>query len=70
MANGSWIDINAFRMSFIPVKWLISEKYAKEKVGAIAIDRVKRTRCHLFHLRLRKPSMANCPEYVPVIVDD
>ena len=30
-------------MSFIPVRWFMSEKYAREKVGAIAIDLVNNT---------------------------
>ena len=43
IANGSWIDIKAFKMSFMPVKFSMSVKYANEKVGAIAINLVKST---------------------------
>lgn len=39
-------------------------------VGKIAIERVINTRCQRFHFKFKKPSIANCPEYVPVIVDD
>jgi hypothetical protein len=43
IAKGNWIDIRAFKISFIPVNLLISLKYAKENVGAIAIERVNKT---------------------------
>ncbi len=26
--------------------------------------------CHRFHFKFKKPSIANCPEYVPVMVED
>ena len=42
-ANGNCIDIMAFKISFIPVKWFISEKYARENVGAIAMVLVNNT---------------------------
>ncbi len=37
-ANGSKIDISAFRMSFMPVRSSMSEKKATENVGIMAID--------------------------------
>lgn len=43
---------------------------AIDTVGIIAIDLVSSTRFQGAILRSRKPSMTNCPAYVPVIVDD
>jgi hypothetical protein len=40
-----------------------------ENVGITAIIRVTRTRCQRAHLRFKNPSIANWPEYVPVIVE-
>ena len=58
-AKGSCIDMTALRMSFIPVRSLMSEKKATEKVGTMAMDRVRRTRCQRFQRMFKKPSMAN-----------
>lgn len=60
-ANGNCKLIKALSKSFIVVRsdmlW-----NAIKTVGMIAIVRVKRTRFHLHQCKLRKPSIANCPE--------
>lgn len=70
VAKGNWRVIIAFKISFMPVKLSISLKNATRKVGTIAIIRVKRTRFQRAHCRFKNPSIANCPAYVPVIVED
>ena len=44
-------------------------KNATKKVGRTATVRVRRTLCQRFHVRFKNPSIANCPAYVPVIVE-
>lgn len=58
-ANGSWMLMTAFRISFMLVRSLIELKKARKKVGTIAIVLVKSTRFQRAHWRLRNPSMAN-----------
>ena len=48
---------------------LNSHLYIKSNTTIYRIYLVNRTLCHFFHWRLRNPSMANCPAYVPVMVE-
>ena len=58
-ANGSISDMRQLRRSFMPDKSKMSFWKATAKQGMMAIVRVRRTRCHFFHVRFRNPSMAN-----------
>lgn len=69
-ANGSCSVMITFRKSFNTVISSMLLKYATQNVGIIAIVRVKTTRRQRTHLKFRKPSITNCPAYVPVIVAD
>lgn len=70
-ANGSCKLMTALRLSLRLVKSYMSEENkARKKVGMMAIVRVKSTLFHLAHCKFKKPSIANWPAYVPVIVDD
>lgn len=68
VANGNCSAMTAFNVSFMLVKSSILLKTATQNVGTIAISRVKSTRFHRAHCKLRNPSIANWPEYVPVMV--
>ena len=53
-ANGSWTLWSTFNQLFIESNWLLAS-HATTIVGAMAIDRVTRTRRHFDQLILRKP---------------
>ena len=53
-ANGSCRLIKTFNKSFMPVKSSIPRNTDNRTVGRIAIDRINRTLCQRFHVRLKK----------------
>ena len=61
--------IQAKDMSYVPDKSSMFSKNATKKVGRTATVRVRRTLCQRFHVKFKNPSIANCPAYVPVIVE-
>lgn len=65
VAKGNCKLMMAFKMSFIFVKFSRLLKNAKQNVGTIAIVLVNKTLFHLAHCKFKKPSIVNCPAYVP-----
>lgn len=65
VAKGNCKLMIALRISFIFVRSSRLLKNAKQNVGMMAIVLVNNTLFHLAHCKLRKPSIVNCPAYVP-----
>ena len=59
-AKGSWTDCRMLRVESILVN-VSGLKNVRLIAGTIAIERVRRTLCHIGSLKSRKPSMTNWP---------